>query len=325
MPWRTLHQNVALGLPHGTGRREGRERVDQLLELVGLDAHAGHRPREVSGGMAQRTSLARALARRPGVLLLDEPFGALDAITRGELQLLVRDIQREFSQTMLMVTHDIAEASAMGTQIGVLDAGRLIAWDRPDAIWRSTDARVRRLLDAGCEVVVGTCPDLGTVQPIAPPLRQVARTWSRRIAAAQTIGVIEEGGRTVSLGDILGPEFAAAPALLFGPDQFHPSVEGYRALAGVLVPSVLAALEHQPEEETILEAFRGEAVLPVTRAAIKAVKEPGTELGGAEAGADTTRPAGVRGRLVELRHRRRRQHVPGEAPEAHEGAEAPAE
>ncbi len=90
---------------------------------------------------------------------------------------------------------------------------------------------VRRLREAGVEVVVGTCPDLGTVKPIAPPLKQVARAWSRRLAAAQTIAVIKEGGRTVSLGSILGPEFDAAPALLFGPDQFHPSAEGYCALA----------------------------------------------------------------------------------------------
>ncbi len=173
---------------------------------------------------------------------------------------------------------------------------------------------VRRLISSGAKVVVGTCPDLGTVQPIAPPLRQIARTWSRRLAAAQTIAVIGEGGRTVSLGDVLGPEFAAAPALLFGPDQFHPSAEGYRALAGVLVPSVLAALEQVPDEEVLLEAFRGEGVLPVTRAAVQAVNEPGTELDGTEVAG---RRNGMRGLWVELRHRRSR-HVPGEAPDDHE-------
>ena len=88
--------------------------------------------------------------------------------------------------------------------------------------------------EAGVAVVVGTCPDLGTVKPIAPPLKQVARSWSRRLAAAQTIAVVEAGGRSVSLGSILGPEFAAAPALLFGPDQFHPSADGYHQLASVL-------------------------------------------------------------------------------------------
>ena len=116
----------------------------------------------------------------------------------------------------------------------------------------------------GVAVLVGTCPDLGTVKPIPPPLKQVARTWSRRLAAAQTIAVLESGGRTVSLGSILGPEFAAAPALLFGPDQFHPSAAGYRSLAAVLLPSTLAALGLIPEDEAAPEALRGEGVLPIT-------------------------------------------------------------
>lgn len=186
---------------------------------------------------------------------------------------------------------------------------------RPSQSVRYLSEGVRRLMTAGAAVVVGTCPDMGTVQPIAPPLRQIARAWSRRLAAAQTIAVIEAGARTVSLGDVLGPEFAAAPALLFGPDQFHPSVEGYKALAGVLVPSVLAALGHELDLDGELETLRGEGVLPVTRAAIQAVNEPGTELGGTEIGGLR---AGVRGLWVELRHRRGRQHVPGVAPEEHE-------
>jgi len=174
---------------------------------------------------------------------------------------------------------------------------------------------VRRLREAGVEVVVGTCPDLGTVNPIAPPLKQVARAWSRRLAAAQTIAVIKEGGRTVSLGSVLGPEFAAAPALLFGPDQFHPSAEGYRALANLLIPSLLAALELAPADEAMPEPFRGEGVLPVTRAAIQAVNEAGTELGGTQVGGDRL---GVRGLWVELRHRRRRPQAEDEAPQPSE-------
>lgn len=178
---------------------------------------------------------------------------------------------------------------------------------------------VRRLVAADVQVVVGTCPDLGTVQPIPPPLKQIARAWSRRLAAAQTIAVVEEGGRTVSIGSILGPEFAAAPALLFGPDQFHPSVEGYQALAGVLIPSALAAIGLQLEEEALPAALRGEGVLPVAKAAAEAVNEPGTELGGTEV---SGRRVGVRGLWVELRHRRRRPQGEVEAPEESEPTEA---
>src|SRR6476469_6499749 len=97
----------------------------------------------------------------------------------------------------------------------------------PSESVRLLEAAVRRLRDSGAEVVVGTCPDLGTIEPIAPPLKQVARVWSRRLAAAQTVATVEAGGRTVSLGSVLGPEFAATPTLFFGPDRFHPSAVGY--------------------------------------------------------------------------------------------------
>ena len=170
---------------------------------------------------------------------------------------------------------------------------------------------VRRLVDADVAVVVGTCPDLGTVKPIAPPLRQVARTWSRRLAAAQSIVVVEAGGRSVSLGSILGPEFAAEPAVLFGPDRFHPSAAGYRAMVAALLPSVLAGLGVVAEDELHPQAFRGERVLPIAAAAVQAARSPGTELDGTEvAGSER----GLRGRWVELRHRRRHPQADVESP-----------
>jgi lysophospholipase L1-like esterase len=188
---------------------------------------------------------------------------------------------------------------------------------RPTTSVRHLSEAVRRLGDAGIAVLVGTCPDLGTLQPIVPPLKQVARTWSRRLAAAQTIAVLEAGGRTVSLGSILGPEFAAAPALLFGPDQFHPSAAGYRSLVGVLLPSTLAALGLAADE--VAGPARGEGVLPIADAAVAAVRTPGTELDGTEVGG---RRLGVRGLWVELRHRRRQQTEEAQAPDASESAPA---
>jgi len=178
---------------------------------------------------------------------------------------------------------------------------------------------VRRLRGAGIEVIVGTCPDLGTVRPINPPLRQIARQKSRGLARAQSIAVVKAGGRSVSVGSILGPEFDARPLDMFGPDRFHPSVAGYASFAAVLLPSALAALDLLPEGDRAPRAFRGEGVLPLYRAAVEAARTPGTELDGSETGARL----GVRGRLVELRHRRRQPRVAAEPPaETLEVAEA---
>jgi lysophospholipase L1-like esterase len=174
---------------------------------------------------------------------------------------------------------------------------------RPGDSLRLLGEAVRRLRAAGSEVVVGTCPDLGTVRPIAPPLRQVARTLSRRLAAGQTIAVVEAGGTTVSLGSLLGPEFDREPGHYFGPDRFHPSAAGYQSVAAALLPSVAAGLGLWPEAEEEPEAFRGEGVLPVAYAAAEAADAAGTEVSGTEIGG---RLRGARGRWVMLRHRRRR-------------------
>lgn len=120
LPWRTIAQNIELGLPRGTARREGRERVRELIELVGLEKAADQRPREVSGGMAQRASLARALARNPGVLLLDEPFGALDALTRLRMHDLLLKIHASEPTTVLLVTHDVEEALYLADRVLLL-------------------------------------------------------------------------------------------------------------------------------------------------------------------------------------------------------------
>jgi sulfonate transport system ATP-binding protein len=135
LPWRTLAQNVALGVPRGTGRAATREQVARLLDLVGLSGSAGLRPRQVSGGMAQRASLARALARRPGVLLLDEPFGALDALTRLRMQDLLLDVHARRPTTVLLVTHDVEEALYL--------ADRVVLLGSPEA----TGTSVRSVID----------------------------------------------------------------------------------------------------------------------------------------------------------------------------------
>ena len=149
LPWRTLAQNVELGLPRSTARRAGRERVRELLQLVGLEHAADQRPREVSGGMAQRASLARALARNPGVLLLDEPFGALDALTRLRMHDLLLEIHAAEPTTVLLVTHDVEEALYLADRVLLL---RTLGGDDEPSIARTVavpGARPRDRADRG--------------------------------------------------------------------------------------------------------------------------------------------------------------------------------
>jgi osmoprotectant transport system ATP-binding protein len=124
-------------------------RVDELLDLVGLPpAEFGSRwPDELSGGQRQRVGVARALAVDPPLLLMDEPFGALDPLTRAELHAEFRRIQSRLRKTVIIVTHDMGEAFALADRVGVLEEGRLIANERAAAVAASTDSRVRRLLD----------------------------------------------------------------------------------------------------------------------------------------------------------------------------------
>ncbi|HXT48461.1 MAG TPA: ATP-binding cassette domain-containing protein [Gemmatimonadaceae bacterium] len=123
--WRVL-RNVAL-VPRLLGMRDPDSAAADALRLVGLtpSTFSGRYPHELSGGQRQRVALARALAARPGVILLDEPFGALDAITRAELHEVFQDVRRELSMTMLLVTHDLAEAARLADQIAVMRAGRI--------------------------------------------------------------------------------------------------------------------------------------------------------------------------------------------------------
>ncbi|HEY2794772.1 MAG TPA: SGNH/GDSL hydrolase family protein [Micromonosporaceae bacterium] len=156
---------------------------------------------------------------------------------------------------------------------------------------------VTQLREAGAEVVVCTCPDLGTIRPIQPPLRWLARRWSRDLAAAQTIAAVEAGARTVSLGDLLGPQFRSAPDRMFGADRFHPSAIGYAVAAGAILPTAISALR-EPSEPIRLGA--GEGVRSLVQAAAEAADRPGTEVSQAQV---SGRDHGPAGRWAELRHR----------------------
>ncbi|NDU76161.1 SGNH/GDSL hydrolase family protein [Actinomadura sp. DSM 109109] len=187
---------------------------------------------------------------------------------------------------------------------------------------------VRRLRGAGGEVVVGTCPDLGSVKSLMPPLRWFARRASRQLAAAQTIAVVERGGRSVSLGDLLGPEFAADPLAMFSEDRYHPSARGYAAASAAVLPSMAAALGFGHDLSGHLTAD----VLPVYLAAAEAAERAGTEVSGASVAG---RDRGPRGRWATLRYPLRRPalrlprrhaarpHEDGAAPSEPEPARSP--
>jgi NitT/TauT family transport system ATP-binding protein len=123
LPWRTVYDNVSLALEaEGARRAERRDRIESMLALVGLRDHAGKFPSQLSGGMQQRVQIARCLAQQPKILLMDEPFGALDAQTRSVLQDELLRIQAERHVSVLFVTHDLEEALYLGHRIIALAA-----------------------------------------------------------------------------------------------------------------------------------------------------------------------------------------------------------
>ena len=149
-PHMTVEQNIGL-VPRLERWPAGRAsaRTHDLLDLIGLPParFASRWPSELSGGQRQRVGVARALAADPPILLMDEPFGALDPVTRVELRRAFARIQRQLGTTVILVTHDMAEAFALGHRIGVLDAGQLAVCDASEAVARSLDPRVTVFLD----------------------------------------------------------------------------------------------------------------------------------------------------------------------------------
>ncbi|MGW2935696.1 SGNH/GDSL hydrolase family protein [Streptomyces sp. NPDC055722] len=275
-----------------TGRGEGYAALDEpplRLVMLGDSTAAGqgvHRSRQTPGALL--ASGLAAVAERPVDLRVIALPGAQSDDLDRQVALTLEDQDQVPDICVIMIgANDVTHR---------MPATRSV---------RHLSSAVRRLRTAGAEVVVGTCPDLGTIEPVQQPLRWLARRASRQLAAAQTIGVVEQGGRTVSLGDLLGPEFEANPRELFGPDNYHPSAEGYATAAMAVLPTVCAALGLWPAEEERPDASRREGFLPVARAAAEAASEAGTEVTAAM-------PTGPRGPWALLK-RRRRRHLP--APE----------
>ncbi|HEY6596678.1 MAG TPA: SGNH/GDSL hydrolase family protein [Asanoa sp.] len=248
------------------------------MVIIGDSSAAGygvHRPRETPGALLA-TGVSRRL-RRPVRLYRCAVVGALSAALPQQVDVA---LEREPDLAVIL--------------IGGNDVTHRIPV--PVAVRHLVDA-VRRLRAAGAQVVVGTCPDLGAIQPIQQPLRWLARRWSRQLAAAQTVAVVEAGGWAVSLGDLLGPRFAAEPTRMFAADRFHPSAEGYAVAVWAMLPTVLAALGAAERREPLAA---GEGVRSLPQAAQEAAKHAGTEVSGASVDG---RERGPLGRWAQLRRR----------------------
>ncbi|SCL54534.1 Lysophospholipase L1 [Micromonospora citrea] len=245
--------------------------------VLGDSSAAGygvHRRRETPGALLA-TGLSRRL-QRPVRLHRFAVVGAISSGLRHQVEAALEC--RPDVAVILIGGNDVTNRTPLGLAVRYLVEA------------------VRTLRAAGCEVVVGTCPDLGAIRPIQPPLRWLARRWSRQLAAAQTVAVVEAGGWTVSLGDLLGPRFAAEPTRMFAWDRFHPSAEGYAVAAAALLPTVLSALGAGQERRPA----RGEGVTSLPAAAQEAARQPGTEVSGTRV---RGRERGPAGRWAQLRRR----------------------
>ena len=252
---------------YGHGRR-GDKPVH--LAVLGDSAAAGlgcDTPGQTPGALVAG-AIARDLSRR-----VDLDVVAVTGARSADLEVQVDKVLRRAVDAAVI----IVGANDVTHRVPVAAAARDLA------------RTVRALRAAGAVVVVGTCPDLGSVKPVLQPLRTVAARWSRRLAAAQTVAVVEEGGIAVSLGDLLVREFSEQPHL-WSDDRFHPSAEGYRRIVDALLPSVLEALGVQIPVSVPIS----DSVQDLDVAASVASREPGVEVEVFDEGA---------GRLARLRRR----------------------
>ncbi|MGY1601037.1 SGNH/GDSL hydrolase family protein [Geodermatophilus sp. SYSU D00815] len=261
------------------GRGRGKPIVFAVLgdsSAVGLGVE---RPAETPGVL-----IAAALAE-----LAERPVRLVRLAVSGAVS---RDLDEQVSKAL---------AEQPDVAMIMVGANDVTSRTRPAVSVRHLADAVSRLTEAGCQVVVGTCPDLGTIRPIGQPLRLLARRWSRQMAAAQTIAVVAAGGRTVSLGSVLGPTFAS-DRTLFSSDEFHPSAAGYAAAAACLLPSIADAVGVWPAAaDRPRGPLRRESVRPVAQAAARAASRPGTEVRATEVRGSGTGP---RGPWALLRRRR---------------------
>jgi len=207
LPWRTVAENVGFGLElSGMGQAERREKVAHQLDLVGLDGWGDKQVHELSGGMQQRVGLARAFATDAPILLMDEPFSALDPLIRDRLQDELLDLQASLNRTIIFVSHDLDEAAKIGSRIAIMDGGRVIQLGTPQEIVRKpandyvadfvghmNPLNVLRARDIMSACDMTTVPEGAATCLSATPLRDVIRLKRQ----SETEILVAEGGRVL--------------------------------------------------------------------------------------------------------------------------------
>ena len=227
LPWRTVAENVGLGLElAGLPRAERRTRVAEQLELVGLAQWADRRVAELSGGMQQRVGLARAFATRAPILLMDEPFSALDPLIRTRLQDELLELQARLRRTLVFVSHDLDEAFRLGTRIAIMEGGRIIQTGTPRQIYAApATAYVADFVANMNPLGVLTAADAMAPGAPAQPAGRVAadtpiRTVMERLrGGGGPLTVTDADGRPLGqvtedsvLGTLIDPQPVRAPA-----------------------------------------------------------------------------------------------------------------
>jgi len=200
LPWRTVRENVGLGLELGGVRKAERNtRIDRQLALVGLSEWAEHKVGDLSGGMQQRVGLARAFATDAPILLMDEPFSALDPLIRTRLQDELLDLQREIRCTIIFVSHDLDEAFKLGNRIAIMEGGRIVQCGAPREIFSDPANEYVADFVANMNPLVVLCardamePATGVPSVTVTPDTDIREVMERIGDSGRAVGVAENG------------------------------------------------------------------------------------------------------------------------------------
>ena len=253
LPHRTVIDNVAWGLEvQGVSREDRRARAAELLGIVGLDGWEEYRPVALSGGMQQRVGLARALACDPEILLMDEPFSALDPLIRRDMQDELIRLQQQMNKTIIFITHDLTEATKLGTRIAIMRDGAIVQIGTPEEILASpADDYV-----ADFTRDVRTC----SIITVGYMMEPCAIQLSAAISPQEALAALEADGAETAFVDLadgaFGGEISRAEAQ-------HAAARGDATIEGVLSRRCEPVRAHQSIEDALANAWSFAGSIPV--------------------------------------------------------------